>query len=387
MPGAKPRVVHVITRLIRGGAQLAVLELCNELRADFDVRVVCGPDEGTEGSIRSEVAAVVPVTVVPTLRREIHPLQDAVALLALQRTFGRLEPDIVHTHSSKAGIVGRWAAAATGARSVHTVHGWGHTPGDSAVRRRVLIGLERAVAGRTDTLVAVSEDVRTEGLGRGIGKPSQYRVIPEFVDLGTKAGDFAGARARARAQLSIDASKETVGWVGRFVPQKDPETLIAALESILRHRHGAQAVLIGDGPLRQRSQQRLLASDIGERVTFAGLCPDARALMPAFDVLLHVSRWEGQPLVLQEAVAERIPVVATQAPGVKDVVIPGRTGYVLAPGDVTGVAERAQDVLDDPGMRAPLPNDEVARVLDGLGRDVSLAGHLSVYRQLLRSSE
>lgn len=381
---ASRRIVQIITRLIVGGAQLSVLQLSSALREEgFDVRIVVGPQEGPEGSLRRDAAEIAPVTVVPSLRREMHPAFDVAAVLALRRTLRRLEPALVHTHSSKAGIVGRLAASGRETAVVHTVHGWGHTPNDSFGRRTALVGLERAVARSTDALVAVSRDVRDSGLALGIGRPEQYHVIPEFVDYQPRDPDFVRARATARRRLGQDEGGEIVGWVGRFVDQKDPQTLAGALAELLRRRPRTHAVLVGDGPLRDQVLQRLQAAAVDDRVRFTGLRLDARELYAAFDVLIHPSLWEGQPRVIQEALAERIPVVASRVAGTSDLVLDGATGFLVAARDAAAVADRAGAVLDDPGLRAPLPDEEIQRLANVHGARAARAGHLELYEQLL----
>jgi len=381
-PSARPRVVHVITRLIVGGAQRTVIGLADGLADEYDISIVCGPDEGAEGSLRRDAAAVAPVTIVSRLRRDLHPLHDLSAVAALGRTFTRLRPDIIHTHSSKAGIVGRLAAMAHGVPAVHTVHGWGHTPADHALKTKAFVGIERFIASRTEALIAVSEDVRTEGVRLRIGRVDQYRLIPEFVDFQAHLSSFHQGRRMARAALGMGEDEEVVGWVGRFSPQKDPDTLVSSLQQLLLSRPKTSAVLVGDGPLRTRAQAALSSAGLGDRVQFAGLRSDVRRLYCAFDVLLHVSRWEGQPMVVQEAIAERVPVVGTRVTGIGDLVVEGRTGFLVEPGDATGVAARAHQVLDCPNLRAPLDASVVQEVAQTIGSVVSLERHRELYREL-----
>lgn len=378
-----PLLVHVITRLIVGGAQLTVLGLCESLREHFDVRVICGPDEGAEGSLRNEMEALVPVVVVPELRRDISPLQDIAAMQALKRAFLRDKPSIIHTHSSKAGILGRMAAPRPPAKVVHTIHGWGHTPDDPRWKRKLFVQLERIAFRRTDALIAVSEDVRDEGCRLGIAELRDYHVIPEFVDYRPRTQDFSAARRHARQTLGLSSTDEVLGWVGRFVPQKDPATLVDTLHAVLIARSELRAVLIGDGPLRAEVERRLSNLGLSDRVVFAGLRKDARQLFAAFDVVLHVSRWEGQPRVVQESIAERVPVVATRVSGLTDIVIPDQTGYLVDPRDGLGLAERLLRVLDRPDLRAPLPQSVIDEVEQHNGREGVLTGHLRLYEQLL----
>lgn len=383
MMQSKPVVVHVITRLIVGGAQLSVIGLCAALKEHYDVRLLSGPEEGLEGSLRARAAENVPLTIVPALRRDIDPRRDIAAVTALRRTLRDFSPAIVHTHSSKAGILGRVAAVRSSAKLVHTIHGWGHTPADSRLRRAILIRAERGVARWTDALVAVSSDVRDEGMRCRIGQPHLYEVIPEFVDYRPADPDFDASRQRARRALDLADADEVIGWVGRFVPQKDPDTLARALELILASRSASRAVLVGDGPMRENTEKRLRRTGLGERIVFAGLRADVRSLYPAFDVLLHPSLWEGQPRVIQEAIAERVPVVAARVAGTEGLVEDGRTGYLTRPGDGEGMAARVLAVLEGTALRAPLPDDVVADVAARHGHELALSRHLALYERLL----
>lgn len=385
MTSKKPLLVQLITRLIVGGAQLSVVGLCEELREHYDVRLLSGPEEGPEGSIRARASEAVPVTIVPALVRDVNPRHDLAAAVALRREFRELRPAIVHTHSSKAGIVGRLAAARSGPLVVHTVHGWGHTPADPPLRRAMFIHAERVVARWTDALVAVSPEVREEGLRRKIGTPDLYEVIPEYVDYQPRNPRFVDSRRCAREALGLDDKDEIVGWVGRFVAQKDPDVLVRVLELVLEARPQTRAVLIGDGPLREHTVSLVRATGVHDRVAFTGLRHDARSLYAAFDVLVHPSRWEGQPRVIQEATAERVPVVASRVAGTGDLVTEGQTGYLTVPGDANAMAERTMAVLGDSGLRAPLPDRAIADIAARHGLNVALNGHLRLYERLLAS--
>jgi glycosyltransferase involved in cell wall biosynthesis len=380
---ARPPVAQVITRLIVGGAQHTVAELCEGLKDDFEMHVVCGPDTGPEGSILEDISAHARVTVVDELRREVRPRQDVAAVRALRRTLSDIAPAVVHTHSSKAGVLGRRAARSILAPKVHTVHGWGHTPDDHFLKRKIYVELERRAAEWSDALVAVSPEVRDDGLTQGIGWPDLYRVIPEGVDFSPTCDDHETARGRARSALGLGADQEVIGWVGRFVPQKDPATLRATLATILAQRPQTVAVLIGDGPMRESFERDMQADRLGDRVLCVGLRERARELMPAFDVLLHLTRWEGQPRVVQEALAERVPVVATRTSGVPELVRPHRTGHVVEIGDAAAAADRAIGILAgaDP-VSAPLRPGEIAELERRNGIAHVLDCHLRLYREL-----
>jgi glycosyltransferase involved in cell wall biosynthesis len=363
-----------------------VLNLGRELRHDYRVHMVCGPDVGQEGSIYEEVAAEFDTTLLPILRRPIRPLEDLRAVGALRRLFERLQPALVHTHSSKAGILGRRAARGLGPAVVHTVHGWGHTPDDSALKRRLLVAAERRAAAWSDRLVAVSQATRDEGLALGIGRPEQYEVIPAWVDYTPSDPDALQARAAARSELGLPHDAQVLGWVGRFMPQKDPLTLSRALREVLERRPAVHACLIGDGPLRGEVERELAAAGVVERARFAGFRSDVRRLYPAFDVLLHTSRWEGQPRVIHEAIAERVPVVAAGVPGTSEILAAAKVGLEVEPGDASGYAARAEQALDSDDLRYPLPGSNVERLAQAHGRETVLRRHLELYRALVLSS-
>jgi glycosyltransferase involved in cell wall biosynthesis len=376
--------VHVITRLIVGGAQLTAIGLCEEMSDAFDLTLVSGVETGPEGSLHELAEKTVPVRYVTALRRGIEPHSDVFAVARLRKLLEELNPHIVHTHSSKAGVIGRLAAHRTGVRLVHTVHGWGHTPADPGLRRRTLIAIERGLARRTDALVAVSEDVRVEGEYCGIGTPGQYVVIPELVHLKPHDQDFVSARARALDAVGLNGSAGPVlGWVGRFVPQKDPAMLAEVLNHVLTELPDVCAVLIGDGPLRRDVERSVAEAGIGERVRFAGLRADARALYAAMDVVVHPSLWEGQPRVVQEALAERVPVVATRVAGVPELVRNGINGFVVRPQDVAGMARAVIKILTDPTLRAPLDLVALEPLQAVAGAERCVERHKDLYAHVL----
>lgn len=380
-PAGRPRVLHIITRLIVGGAQLTTIRLCEHLADEYDTSLATGPQIGVEGSLHELAKSTSSVIVVPSLRREMHPRCDGRAVRELRRLIQQLDPAIVHTHSSKAGIVGRAAALGSRARLVHTVHGWGHTPEDSFGRRTLLVGLESLAARRTDALIAVSQDVISEGLRQRIGSPDQYHVIAEMVDLQPQRADFTASRRHAREVLGLSQHRPVVGWVGRFAEQKDPRTLIAALSTVLHNCRDATAVLVGDGALRE-SLERTLDPAIASRVTFTGVRHDVRELYAAFDVLMHPTLWEGQPHVIQEALAERIPVVSAAVTGTRALIKEGTNGYLVPPADSKALAARTLEVLRD-GPHAPLGGDATAHLAALGGQARSLTDHRALYASLL----
>jgi glycosyltransferase involved in cell wall biosynthesis len=158
---------------------------------------------------------------------------------------------------------------------------------------------------------------------------------------------------------------------------------VTALSPVLHSRRDAYAVLVGDGPLRGQVEAGLAAEGVGDRAIFTGVRLDARRLYPAFDVVVHPSRWAGQPMVVQEALAERVPVVATRVAGVAELLVDGESGYVVAPGDATALARRTLDVLADERLRAPLGDDVTRRLRAVTGADRCVTGYRELYARLL----
>ncbi len=350
------RVLQLVTELVVGGASLTMLDFAEDLAAEHELVIAHGQLTDPANAAARRARERFPSYELPHLARPLDPRADLIAARAVAGLCRQLRPDVIHTHSSKAGFIGRLVAAPAAAVRFHTIHGWGHTPLDPPRRRRLLVGAERLAARRTTRLIAVSPEVRAEGLALGIGRPTQYSVIGAPVDMRSHVGefDFDGARTRARATLRVPPDAEVIGWVGRFSAQKDPEALVRVLVALLAERHNAYAVLIGDGPDRDVVQASL-ASEVAERrVLFTGPRDDVRALYPAFDVLLHTSRWEGHPRVVREALAERVPVVSARVGGTGVIRSDPRLGAEVEPGDAAAYVGALAAVLDAPGRRAPI---------------------------------
>jgi len=376
-------VCHVITRLIVGGAQENTVLTCAGLaRAGHRCLLVTGPQTGPEGDLRGEAEQLeVPVCVVPSLVREVAPRRDLAAVLRLRRIFERSRPRIVHTHSSKAGILGRLAARwARVPVVVHTVHGWGFHGSTPPTRRAAYVAVERLVARWTARLVVVSERDRTAGLGDRIGTPGQYTLIRSGVDL-APFREARRHRAAIRASLGLPPTAPVIGAVTRLAAQKDPTTLVRAAGAVLRDLAGAHLVVVGDGPLRGECERLVAALGIAPRVRLTGIRRDVAALMGAFDVLALTSLWEGLPRVIPQAMAAGVPIVASAVDGVTEVIEDGRTGLLVPPGNPDVLAGRLRALLLEPGRGQALAAragaragefelDEMLRRLDALYREL-----------------
>jgi glycosyltransferase involved in cell wall biosynthesis len=350
------RVLQVVTELVVGGASLTMLDFAEDLAADHELVIAHGRLDDPGNAAARRAREHFPTYELPRLARPLDLQADLGAMRSFAALFRQVQPDVIHTHSSKAGLTGRLGAAHEPTVRLHTIHGWGHTPLDPPLRRRLLVGAERLAALRTSKLIAVSAEVRDEGLSLHIGRPEQYVVIGAPVDMQPLAGDagFDSARARARAELRLPQDAEVIGWVGRFSQQKDPDALIAVLSELIVRRHNAYAVLIGDGPEREVVEACLAAEVAARRVLLTGVRDDARLLYPAFDVLLHTSRWEGHPRAVREALAERVPVVSARVGGTGVISSDVRLGVEVAPGDTAAYCGALESILDAPARRAPI---------------------------------
>lgn len=349
-------VLHIITRLIVGGAQENTLFTASRLDSTrYRVEVVSGPQTGTEGSLIEEAQAQgITVTILPHLMRQVSPLHDLQALITLTRHIRRGSYTIVHTHSSKAGILGRLAAHLAGTSViVHTVHGWSFHDYMPPLTRRIYILLERWMARFTHAIIVVAEKDIAKGLSAGIGRREQYHLIRSAIPL-DNFNSLCVDRVTVRQELGLPVDAMVVGSVGRFSSQKNPLDWVRVAGIIGRARPQAHFLLVGDGPLRPHVEMLLAQEGISGRSILAGLRRDVPHLLGAMDVLLLTSLWEGLPRTIPEAQAMGLPVVANRADGTIEAIQDGLTGYLCSPTDLQDTAARVMTLLDDPVLRAEL---------------------------------
>ncbi len=346
------RVLHPITRLIVGGAQentMLTAQLLNPAR--WQVDVLSGPQTGREGSLIETVRERgIPLIIEPSLVREVNPLQDLRALFRLARLMRQGRYTIVHTHSSKAGIVGRWAAKLAGVPIiVHTVHGWGHHDRQHPLIRAYYILLEKLTLPITDKLIVVSPLNTEKGLADGIGRPEHYTVIRSGIEL-ERFGHPQVDRATTRAAWNIPLDAPVVGTVTRLSAQKAPLDFVRAAAQVAAAVPNVYFLVVGDGPLRAEVEQ--LARDLGisERLVLTGLRRDVPEQLAAMDIFALSSLWEGLPRVLPQAMASGLPVVATATDGSIEAVTDGENGFLVPPGQPAVLAESLIRLLRDPAL-------------------------------------
>ena len=347
MEQRKLHVHHLITKLELGGAQQNTLYCVrNHDRKRFKVSLGAGIGGVLDADARSIPDAQ--INWFPGLVREVSPAKDIPFLVQYAGFLRRQKVDILHTHSSKAGILGRLAAAAARVPVViHTVHGWGFHDFQRPPVRAFYVLLERLMAPLTDKLVAVSAENITRGLGEGIGHSTQYRLIHSGIDI-SAFGKPGRTRAATRKGMGIPAGALVVGTVGNFKPQKAPLDFVRAAALVLKSVPNAWFVMAGDGELMADSRQLAEKLGIEKRIVFTGWRRDIPDLLASFDLFALSSLFEGLPRSVLQAHSAGLPIVATDAGGTAEAVRDGVTGYIVRPRDPDGLAARIISLLRDP---------------------------------------
>jgi glycosyltransferase involved in cell wall biosynthesis len=376
------RVLHAITLLELGGAQRNTLDTVTLLdRSRFEVGLACGV--GAELYGEAQALADVRLFSLPHLAREVRPLTDLAALGELRAAIRAFRPDVVHTHSSKAGVLGRIAAHSERIPVVvHTIHGFGFGPHQSAPVRWAFLAAERWVARWTDHFVAVSRRNLEEGVRLGLFDAAHASVIRSGIVLDAFR-KHAGGEA-VRRELGIPPRAPLVLQVACFKPQKAPERFVAAAAHLAGRFPDAHFVLVGDGELRPALDAARRRAGLEGRLHLPGWRRDVPALLDAATVVTLTSRFEGLPRALVEALAANVPVVAMAVDGVEEVVREGVDGFLVREGDIGALAERVSSLLVDPDLRAAMAA-RAGEGLDQFDRDAMVRQQELLYAELLTS--
>lgn len=382
------KIAHVITRLIVGGAQENTLFTVEGLQArGYRVALVSGPTLGPEGSLSSRVRnqGIRPV-YVPCLVRNISPWRDAFAFVRLVLLFRRERYDIVHTHSAKAGILGRIAAKCACPRSlvIHTVHGLSFHPYQPAYRNFLYLAAERIAARFTDAFICVGEVMQERSLRAGIGTRRKYTVIYSGFDVEAYVRHQARREAHRR-ELGFSENDRVVGMIGRLFALKGQRYLLDAFARISTEFPHAKLLLVGDGVLRDVLEKRARDAGIRERVLFAGLVAPERipAYVGVMDVLAHTSLREGLPKAVAQGFAGGVPVVAFDVDGARELVVHEETGYLVRPGDVSSLADALGRLLANPRRGLAMGSEGQKIVLEKFPVRVMVREIERLYRRLL----
>ncbi len=381
------RILRVIARLNIGGPAIHATLLTTGLDPGrYETVLVAGSpgaDEGDFVALRGR--RIDRLVDLPALGREIHPLRDRAAYAELVRLMRRYRPHIVHTHTAKAGLLGRLAAWRCRVPIiVHTFHGHVLRGYFSRPKEQAFVLAERALARVSTRLITVSEQVREEILARGVGRRDQFEIIRLGLDLGPFLERQEGIRT-IRSDIGLPESARTVGIVARLVPIKAHDVFLEMAAMVLKELPDVTFILVGDGELRAELDDLARQRQIGDRVRFLGWRADLDRVYAGLDVVVLTSRNEGSPVALIEAMAAARPVVATRVGGVAELV--GDCGLLADVDDARALARAVVRLLTDPDLASHLGQTGRRRVVPAFSQERLIADVDALYQRLLDKAD
>jgi glycosyltransferase involved in cell wall biosynthesis len=340
-------LLYVITKLELGGAQKQLLSLIKHLDQDkFKPFLFTAQD----GFLILEASSIKGLTLKKSrwLERSINPLKDLLALIEIYWFIKKNNIEIVHTHSSKAGILGRLAAGLAEVKVIlHTVHGWSFDDYKPIWKRILFIWLERLNARFSDKLVVTSNYDRQKGLDNHIGQENKYSLIRYGVDY----TEFNIKDQNIREELGINPNDLVVGMIACFKPQKSPPDFIKLANLVNKVLPDVKFLLVGDGILRRKIEKLISKFNLQKQVVLTGWRDDIPRILSAIDVFVLTSLWEGLPITVLEAMAASKPVISTHTGGVTEVIAEGKSGFLVTPRDINKMSERIAVLIKDENLR------------------------------------
>ena len=375
------RVAHVITRMIIGGAQENTLFNCQDLVSEHgdEVLLVCGPETGPEGDLLGRHQPTnqagdsnsfsfngVQVRIIDSLRRNIHPLHDFRATRQLRHVLRDFQPDIIHTHSAKGGLLGRHVGwGLKGPKVVHTVHGAPFHDYQSATARRFFIACERWAGRRCHHMISVADAMTDLMADAGVAPREKFTTISSGMDV----EPFLQAkqhRDRVRREFGLEDHHVVIGKIARLFHLKGHEDLITAARQVVDRYPNVRFLLVGDGILREPLQQQIASLNLTDHFLFSGLVPPARVpeMIGAMDLLVHTSYREGLARALPQALISGIPAISYDIDGAREVVLNDQTGYLVKAANIDELAGRMNDLVGDEGKREQYGKNGQAKFTD-----------------------
>jgi len=358
----KFNLLHFITKLELGGAQQSTLYAVKNFDRDrFQVFLISGTD-----GLLAEEARQIPRTQVILLPELKHPIRlhyDFATFMHLVEILREMKIDLLHTHSSKAGIIGRLAAKLAGIPVIiHTIHGWSFNDYQPPWERKFYIMLERLAAKFTDRLIVVSTTDIEKGLRERIGQLHQYQLVRCGIEIDKFSHSEVDPRQK-RQELGIDPRIPLVGMIACFKPQKAPLDFIRAAKIVNRYSSPVNFLLVGDGILRPQIESLIGEGNLNSRVVLTGWRHDIPEILASIDILVLSSLWEGLPRVFLQAMAAGKPIVATAVDGAREVIVEGANGYLVPPGQPEKLAEKIMELVSHP-RRAKKMGAQGRKLLD-----------------------
>ncbi|WP_341667893.1 glycosyltransferase family 4 protein [Alcaligenes sp. SDU_A2] len=369
------KIAYIITRSdVIGGANIHLLDLAQGIKKEGIEAIIL---IGGEGIVAQEANAKgIPTLAIKNLIREINLIKDILAFFEIRSALKKISPDIVHLHSSKAGIVGRLAARSLGLPAIFTAHGWAFTDGVSKRRKIAYRLIEKAMAPFATKIITVSEYDRQLAIKNKIIKPSKLRAIQNGlpdVDIEKKYLEHQETQNDHLCKLIM---------VARFDEQKDQATLIKAL-ALIKNKNW-NLTFAGDGRLRSEAEKLVKEHQLTDKIIFAGACRDIPDRLQASDVFVLSTNWEGFPLSILEAMRAGLPVLATDVGGVSEAVAHGVTGYLSQRGDSQELAKYLELLISDPKLRESLGKNGQISFKKNFTFKTMLEKTISVYKDALK---
>lgn len=380
------KIVHIITRLIVGGAQENTLLSCEgQHDAGHEVTLITGPPIGPEGSLMTRASEYgYKVETLDAMRRSILPFKDVSAYRQIKKRLIELKPDVVHTHSSKAGIIGRWAAHHAGVpKIVHTIHGLAFTTSTHTLVNSFYKWTEKRTAPITHKIVSVADAMTRAALENHIGKSEQYVTIHSGMNLEGFLNPPV-ARYAMRRNLGLYESDIAVGTIARLFHLKGHDDLIALAPKLCARFPRLKFVWIGDGILRSDFEQRIEALNLKHRFIFTGLIPPGKIpeVVNALDIVAHPSRREGLARAIPQGQLARCPVVCYDIDGNIEGLIDGETGYAIKPFDVEAFGTALANLLADDHRRKKMGDAGRAFASSIFDEKIMVKKLLDLYRSI-----
>jgi glycosyltransferase involved in cell wall biosynthesis len=384
------KILHIITRLILGGAQQNTVLCCAaQVAAGHQVTLAYGPIYGPEGSVLPDAQkSGANLREIHSLRRAILPLHDLAAYYALRRLIRQERPDVVHTHSSKAGILGRAAAWAEQTPAViHTIHGLPFHSRHSQLVYQAYVLVERWAAPRCHRLIGITNAMCEAFQEHKIGRPGQFEVVPSAVDI-SQFQYPAGERERVRHSLGIPDHAPVVGLVARFDPYKGQDDLLNILPGLIAQHPQTRLLFVGDGWNRKHLEERVAREGFSAHVIFTGLVPPERVgpLMSAMDIHALPSYQEGQARTLVQALLCDCAIVGYAVGGIPEVCIDGQTGRLAPQGDQKALQQAILDLLAHPEERKRLAAQGKLHAQKNFDHRIMIRRVEEIYRAVLKEN-
>jgi glycosyltransferase involved in cell wall biosynthesis len=384
------RVAHIITRLIIGGAQENTLHNVEDQHRLFgdDVTLITGPGLGPEGSLEERArGGGFRMEIVPEMGRSIHPLHDWNAYRRLVALLREIRPEVVHTHSSKAGIIGRAAAEKVGVPCVHTVHGAAFHYGQRWIAYRTYVAAERWAARRTAKFISVADAMTDEYVQAGVAPRDRFVTVYSGFDVEPFLNP-PRPRDVVRRELGFDDSHIVIGKIARLFHLKGHEFVLTVARQVVDRNPNVRFLFVGDGLLRGQFERQIAEMGLTSHFVFTGLVPPTQIpeLVNAMDIVVHTSQWEGLARVLPQGLIAGKPVVTYDVGGAREVVIPGETGFLLPRDSTAPLADALLALAADPELRRRMGAAGRQRFTDQFRHASMTARIRQVYDEVRRRS-